>query len=489
MNRKGFTLIELLAVIVILAVIAIIVTPIIASTINSVKDQANQRTMDGYARAAEEYIFSEKVKGNDVSGTNVLSKLQVGGSKATGGTIFASSDGKASLALVISGICYTKNGDNPVAKADMSECNSTTYRDYVLNSADPVLTSGMIPVNIANDGTVTKADTTTNWYSYENKKWANIVLVSDPTVVRNNGDVINNILAYFVWIPRYRYQLFNATGASGTKSQTINIAFESSSTSKSNGTTNGTWLTHPAFTFGSEEVNGFWFGKFATTGSATAPTILPKLLMITGHNLATEFTTAQKFSTYGLTNVDSHMVKNSEWGAVAYLSYSVYGKNGEVSVNNNSNALTGYAAVNKATAGWSSTSISINQFGTDTSVTQPYNTTVGYGASTTGNITGVYDMSGGIWTNVMGNLSGNLESSGFTTLPDSKYYESYTSGQNILGDAMMETAGWNADYNEYVTTSYPWFVRGGYYKDGIATGIFSYGCGSYGYPFRVALFQ
>ena len=30
---------------------------------------------------------------------------------------------------------------------------------------------------------------------------------------------------------------------------------------------------------------------------------------------------------YGLSDVDSHMMKNSEWGAVSYLTWSKYGRN------------------------------------------------------------------------------------------------------------------------------------------------------------------
>ena len=42
--KKGFTLIELLAVIVILAIIALIATPIILGIINDARDEAEQRT-------------------------------------------------------------------------------------------------------------------------------------------------------------------------------------------------------------------------------------------------------------------------------------------------------------------------------------------------------------------------------------------------------------------------------------------------------------
>ena len=86
-----------------------------------------------------------------------------------------------------------------------------TYAEALLNGTDPVLSDNLVPVTLADDGTVTKADTTTDWYSYENKKWANAVILSDNTKTYNNGDIIpeDNIESYFVWIPKYSYQIFN----------------------------------------------------------------------------------------------------------------------------------------------------------------------------------------------------------------------------------------------------------------------------------------
>ena len=53
MNKKGFTLIELLAVIVILAVIALIVTPIVTGIISEAKDSANARSVEGHIKNIE----------------------------------------------------------------------------------------------------------------------------------------------------------------------------------------------------------------------------------------------------------------------------------------------------------------------------------------------------------------------------------------------------------------------------------------------------
>ena len=56
MNRKGFTLIELLAVIVILAVIALIASPLIMGTITKAKKNAAIDSAYGYIRSMETSI-------------------------------------------------------------------------------------------------------------------------------------------------------------------------------------------------------------------------------------------------------------------------------------------------------------------------------------------------------------------------------------------------------------------------------------------------
>ncbi len=52
-NKKGFTLIELLAVIVILAIIALIVTPIILGIISEAREKSNMRSVEAFAKATE----------------------------------------------------------------------------------------------------------------------------------------------------------------------------------------------------------------------------------------------------------------------------------------------------------------------------------------------------------------------------------------------------------------------------------------------------
>ena len=367
----------------------------------------------------------------------------------------------------------------------------------------PVLAEGMIP--IAYDGTNwVKADTNNtdnNWYNYKNKMWANAVMVKsdkrDTYMSAINGTVIpeDDILAYYVWIPRYKYKLFNVDFnfdvdaynhniCTANCPQVIDVVFEKGTsttgtvtcTHDTNGNEtctnkeNSNWYTHPAFTFGDTELEGIWVGKFETTGTGDSPTIKPNISSLVNQNVSTQFITSQKFSTNnylttnGINQSDTHMMKNIEWGAVAYLKQSNYGLGlTDIGINNNKNLTTGCGA----------------QAGSDaTTICNTYNTETGMQASTTGNIYGVYDMSGGTWEYVMGNSNKQAHESGLiiNTLPE-EYIDIY-SGDDVsashLGDALGETAGWYGDAPLFVWPNNPWFKRGGLYDDGDRAGVFFY---------------
>ncbi len=203
---------------------------------------------------------------------------------------------------------------------------------------------------------------------------------------------------------------------------------------------------------------------------------------------------------------ESHMMKNTEWGAVAYLSHSQYGVNTEVYINNNSTYLTGCGG---DTADASESSSCLNAYGSKADGV--------YNQSTTGNISGIFDMSGGAWEYVMGyNTSlGTGGSSGITSLyldfftnnEWDKYYDKYTSGSavdynnRILGDATGEMgpfymsknyrSSWYSDLAYFVPPNIPWFNRGGAYSPAETAGMFSFnrdsgGSGTY-VSFRVVL--
>ncbi len=390
------------------------------------------------------------------------------------------------------------------------------YKETLLNGTDPVLTENLIPVTIADDGAVKYADVKKEWYSYEDKIWANAVILEDGTNY-NVGDTIseNDIQSYFVWIPRYRYKLFNVdnysliTVASAaeveSKAQEIEIEFENKNTAASNGTTKGSWLTHPAFT--SFNTNGMWVGKFETgykdatntvnaqanESDSTKVIIKPNTYSWRGVTIKNIFETSYNY----LRENDSHMMKNTEWGAVAYLSHSKYGTNKEININNNNAYKTGFSSL---------TTLDQNSYpgtyGDGSNYNQSYNTSIGYLASTTGNISGIYDMSGGAHECIAGYSKHNFGLSGFTTssfsVYDSKYYDVYNEATNeksyeygILGDATKEVGpfyyfndedkmlrshgSWYNDYSNFIDTSSSWFYRGGGYYNSVIGGSFYFG--------------
>lgn len=367
----------------------------------------------------------------------------------------------------------------------------------------PELADGMIPIkyNYVIDEWV-KADssnTNNDWYDYYNKIWANAVMVTSDTrdtyMNASVGTTINegDILAYYVWIPRYRYVLFN-TGFESVSDREIQIEFEKTTDTISSGTQNGEYLSHPAFWWDNnsdgvrdadEELAGFWVGKFETSGTTSSPRIKPNMNSVGSQNVYNLFNMNKKFQTTdyltetGSGTVDTHMMKNMEWGAVAYLSRSKYGKNAEISINNNSGFITGRQG-----------NYTYNDFiVSDGNITLNKEAGTGVLASTTGNVYGIYDMSGGANEYVMGVQKASdgtiqYQNSGFnaSNMVESKYYDLYEYGTSTsdysrskLGDATGETRNWYSDTQSFIYSSNGWFSRGGRYNSGSNAGAICFG--------------
>ena len=394
--------------------------------------------------------------------------------------------------------------------------NKTIDNSSCKNVSTPKLGEGLVPVTIENDGTVKYADTSKSWYNYCDKIWANAVILEDGTNYKA-GDTISeaDIQSYFVWIPKYKYKLWNVDTPI-EKVHEIEIVFDETNTTDVEGVScktpmisgesgncnNGEYMTHPAFI--SMNVNGFWVGKFETgyrgaTSVATSQVnanetrkviIKPNVYSWRGITAKNIFETSYNYKR----NLESHMMKNTEWGAVAYLSHSKYGINTEININNNSSYKTGYSSsptTNQLTIPGDS--------GDNNNYNTAFNTAIGYKASTSGNISGVYDMSGGAWEYVSAYITGKPGSSGFSTTTlanyDSKYFDVYNASSTIstyqyriLGDATGEMgpfkqyldgdkasrwhSSWYGDLSSFVNSSDPWFGRGGHYTHGVLAGAF-----------------
>ena len=344
-----------------------------------------------------------------------------------------------------------------------------------------------------------------------------------------------------------------------------------------------TWATHPAFTWsdgteaGTTELNGIWVGKFETTGTRTNPTVKPNQHANISEYIGTFYTMArsigvgtydptnnggnpisgieQNQNSHNLNTTTSHMLKNSEWGAVAYLASSIYGagideETGEsnVSINSarpttsadadgypSSDGITGCGPkdVDRSTDYYSSITTSTGEVPlpalSSSHIEDPlacgdtahsYIGDIGVLASTTNNVYGIYDMSGGASEYLMGNLTGyddRSESSkaSFTRNPIKPpyvdlYKESphgnFASGANnnpiswssatsedywnndvctwntCGGHALHETKlyqsvssfdqSWSGGYSYFAISYRRWFLRGGHVVSGSSAVLF-----------------
>ena len=356
----------------------------------------------------------------------------------------------------------------------------------------PVLASNMVPVYYDDSKNVWKCadkdnkDIVTRWYHYDYKMWANAVTInysdssiknryfnSDGTLKIKPGEevLMDDITTMWVWIPRFNATTpSNYNGGTKAKPNAIDVTFVKQNEPALD-----------AFTFGNKELSGFWYGKFEIGGtlasSCTNETcnvsnivVKPNVTSLRNYKKPNDFyflarSMEQTGNSFGFESaeVDTHMSKNNEWGVVAYLTHSIYGRCTtsttctEIGINNNSSFITGYGSPAKTTLDKNN--------GT-------YDTDLGKDASTTKNIYGIYDMSGGAAEFVMGVYNKTISGSGFNNLPDSKYYNNYTT-TSYQGHALAETAGWYDNYNIVPSTSYPWFVRGGNYGNS-GSGIFSF---------------
>ena len=213
------------------------------------------------------------------------------------------------------------------------------------------------------------------------------------------------------------------------------------------------------------------------------------------YTISKEIASANSFYGLNSSKTDSHQMKNSEWGAVAYLTQSSYGRNGiELTINsknlNNLNskfiyAVTGYAE----------------------------STANGVTASSTNNKSGIFDLNGCVWertTAYISNGNASLSSygqsyvnittnaNGYQTLSikyatvypynsssdgNTNNYSVYSGKKTTtygFGDAILEksttgsgSTSWNGDYSDFPTATSPFFVYGGYYGRGTSVGMFA----------------
>ena len=235
----------------------------------------------------------------------------------------------------------------------------------------PNIGSGMTPIKWNGSSWVETTGSDKDWYDYTAKKWAN-AKTADGSM--------------WVWIPRYAYSI--TSGYHSSNAGTIEVEFMKGLTNETstgrttlqNASGAGSWNIHPAFNYG-QTVSGIWVAKFeaspegATTNTSNSEyngtgkklQVKPGVSSWRSITISNIYTVCKNYNSA----LNSHMMKNDEWGAVAYLSKSKYGKqNEEVWINNSSSYITGSAG-NSASAS------------SNTGTTNDYTSTQGVKASTT----------------------------------------------------------------------------------------------------------
>ena len=360
---------------------------------------------------------------------------------------------------------------------------------------EPELDEGMIPVYYdENTETWKKADKKNSnekyrWYNYDKKIWANSVTVSSTNrskyLSASVGTEIpmDDILTMEVWIPRYKYKVwnYNADGTKTSNPQQIEITFENGTNTtgeiscqdsisgtdgdpsetcklKSTNATctdsicNNKTYTHPAFTFGNEEIKGFWIGKFELTGTISNITTKPNLSSIRNKSVSSFETNIMNMKNsgnqYGLnTTTDTHMIKNSEWGAVAYLSHSKYGTctDGtckEVNINNSSSYYTGRSGGSSSASSTSDGTYKYNQ----KNIT---NTTITGGTNITPTITNDTTYP---WTSSNGLYKSSNQGKNSTTTNLKFSFTAPTNNTYLSFDWSVSSESANYDYLYYTIT-------------------------------------
>lgn len=440
----------------------------------------------------------------------------------------------------------------------------TLYKDPNLKASSrdsenpyPELYTGMIPV-VYDEGSNSwkKANLYTSWYEYSTDaktgyRWANAVTVAEHsskceatktcidnhkshgrdyynTAIAGTTISMDDITGMYVWIPRYQYNLKapygveypSGDGAPNVQAPgLINVKFLSTTAAAD---TN--WHIPSAFEFGTSTLTGFWMAKFETSPDSTSTCyktpndtncnkdtinayVVPNRHSWNYIDVANAFKAGLNMSVpkniHGLKNsqIDTHMTKNAEWGAVSYLSQSEYGIRKlkgasatarEISDNNyfnNNRFWTGCSAGRPADD---------SSFVTTCPAEHRYSHPSSAAGTTSGTIYGVYDMSGGAWDMVSGVLKDNWGNYKSNFVGKNKYFDQYGANLNsaceegvCYGHALSETNNWYHDYNTFINTSEMYLYRGGRANMDSTKGIYAFGRtnGAAGYhlSFRVSI--
>ena len=483
-NKIGVSLIVLIITIIIIIIIAssVILTLGNSDLINNARKASFINDISNFQEELEMYKITQYSKSNGKFSSTSLNVYNEEDLCDILNSLKNKSEYVKNLKIIKGKLVYDNVSD--LKKQEWAEEINITVVKEIYGINKPVLIQGMTPIKWDAGGNL--LSTTVDdiqWYDYSNKKWAN--------AITEDGSM-------WVWIPRYEYKIPIVNFHSSTAG-TIDINFIRSTTVNP---TDNDFIVHPAFKFGNLELSGIWVAKFEATASEgvanteIADNVITKTVKIIPNvqswryiNISNMFDVCRKMENneiYGWgTNgkgIDTHLMKNIEWGACVYLANSIYGQNSEIWINPNNNYLTGQAGS------------SINN--SSTSTTNQYNNlTYGVNASTSGTVYGIYDMRGGSYERVsayVDNGRSSLINNGQSLLnAEEKYKDLYipsvgeTQQGNYLnsidkkGDAIYETSNsytgsnsWYLKYSYMSYLTYNFIERGGYRSLTNGSGMF-----------------
>ena len=402
-------------------------------------------------------------------------------------------------------LTQVQRAKNETEEARIEEENRITdYEDYISQYTN----GGYVETKGVN-APVLKDNMELVIYDEETGKWKENNSSSAYDYVAGNGTDDNNkskwanarvtvdgVESYFVWIPRYAYKITYNDDNDKSAGGTIDVKFlvgtsdnyydENGELQKAKRVVTGhedttsDYYVHPAFTNNVElggwdsELTGIWVGKYETslvdttdknnitnvitddegTGNILLSDVENRAIAVQEGmsswrccTIGNMYTNAKSYAE----NLNSHMLKNSEWGAVAYLTHSQYGRNGTELEMNNKNYITAMGNI------------------------------ANVGQSSTGNETGIYDLRGGTTERVATYLEGGNTSNGSSLVSemDKKFVTVYTgeseSSAYKAGDATYETSRWHEDGSYFLLLTGPFFNRGGSCGYTVSsTGVFYY---------------
>ena len=341
-----------------------------------------------------------------------------------------------------------------------------------------------------------------------------------------------------IWVAKFEAGYASGNNKATVKASSVNYSQDTSWVAKVEAGTSSD-STQPA--------RNWLDGKYGSTTTAIKyPTFqgLTYSMNYINHNDAYRISKVltESGNIYGLnsSSTDSHLMKNSEWGAVSYLSQSKYGLDGtnivinSVYLNNTTKSVYAVTGCASSTADASAVSTTIGALNNRTqSGVYVWTQKNGTAASSTGTIYGIYDMSGGTWertASIVNNGNSNLTTYGSQIKADlnngvsTKYITvyphdsskdntsisntsanlsiasqtNYARNKKIYGDGIRETStagteqnAWYSDYSYFAGLQVPFFVRGGSYGGISGVGLFSFlrnaGASGYDAGFRSVL--